>query len=163
MNRKCMTVPSSSPCSSGLEKQRSNYYLFQTLPNGFYVTDALISIIQSYKDTVDVTLDCPQLIKSFLCATLYAPCNNVTGQPLVLCPASCQVLISVFNGSQCQYALTLLKMSSNDQNDQSLLSMILNHVNCTVPETYFFGNTSLGFSNNTCYSLIDVDDTSTGE
>ena len=152
-NRTCIKVPSTSPCGSGLEKQRPNYYLPQTLPNGYYVTDALITLVQTYSGNADITLDCTRLVKSFLCAALYAPCENETGQPLEMCATSCQILQSIFNGSRCQNALNLLRTSSKnpDKWDSTLIG-----INCTDPKSYFFGNASSGFSNNTCYNLIDT-------
>ncbi|KAL5515776.1 hypothetical protein EMCRGX_G000993 [Ephydatia muelleri] len=120
----CHKVPSTSPCGSGLEKQRPNYYLPQTLPNGYYVTDALITLVQTYSE-----------------------------QPLEMCATSCQILQSIFNGSRCQNALNLLRTSSKNPDEWNSTPI---GINCTDPKSYFFGNASSGFSNNTCYNLIDT-------
>ena len=149
-----MKVPSESLCSTGLERLRPNYYVPQTLPNGFYVTDALITLVLNFNSGIDVTSECSLLVKSFLCSALYAPCNNVTEQPLKLCASSCQFLNYVANGSQCQNALRLLRGGSNNP---ELLDNILNQLNCTNTATYFFGDAQYGFSNSSCYDLIQSD------
>ena len=155
-NRTCTIVPSTSPCGSGLEKQRPNYYISQTLPNGYYVTDVLIDLVQAYRGNADITSDCTLLVKSLLCAALYAPCDNTTGQPLEMCITSCQTLQSIFNGFRCQIALKLLLTSSINSGDWN---STFNGINCTNPATYFYGNASMGFSTSTCYSLVDTMET----
>ena len=56
------------------------------------------------------------------------------------------------DGLRCQNekALILATTSSPD-----VLISIINRFNCSDPTTYFFGDTSLGFSNATCYNLMD--------
>ncbi|KAL5515781.1 hypothetical protein EMCRGX_G000998 [Ephydatia muelleri] len=144
----CSKVPSTSSCGRGLEKQRPNYYLPQTLPDGYVITDGYITLVQTYSW---INLECTQLFKSYLCLALYAPCDNKTGQPLEMCTASCQLLRSVVDGLRCQNetALILATTSSPD------VLISINRFNCSDPTTYFFGNASLGFSNATCYNVTD--------
>ena len=147
-----MKVPSASVCSTGLERLRPNYYVPQRLPNKYYITDAIIALFEGFSSGIDVTSECSLLIKSFLCMARYAPCNDATGQPLKMCNSSCQVLKNVFNGSQCQNALQLLRASSFNPEK---LDRVLHQLNCTDPATYFFGDMQFGFSNSSCYDLIN--------
>ena len=149
-NRTCTIVPSTSPCGSGLEKQRPNYYISQTLPNGFYVTDGIVSLIEANSQT---NSECRQILKGFLCGAAYAPCDNKTMQPLEMCPASCQLIRSIIDGFLCQNELASLRTFTNNQD---LLNEILNRFNCSVPTSYFYGDASLGFSNATCYNVTDM-------
>ena len=145
----CIELPKTSKCY-GLQTQRPNYYLPQTLSFGQLFTDDNIVLIMSLS-TSQVPIECKDRIVGVFCTALYPPCDNVTNLPILQCPASCEKYRSTVNDTQCTFLWNYLIKYISIVRVVSLLQQ----VNCSDPSTYYFGDTSNGFSNTSCYSSFN--------
>nr|BAA81717.3 protein tyrosine kinase [Ephydatia fluviatilis] len=149
-NTTCIELPKTSKCY-GLQTQRPNYYLPQTLPFGLSFTDDNIVVLKSFS-TSQVPLGCQERIVGIFCTALYPPCDNATNQPIMQCPSSCEKYQTTVNYTECTFLWNYFLQYTSIGND---IISLLQLVNCSDPSTYYFGDISNGVSSTMCYSSFN--------
>ena len=149
-NTTCIELPKTSRCY-GVQTQRPNYYLPQTLPLGLSFTDENVELV-TYFSTSQVPIECQERIVGIFCTALYYPCDNATNQPIIQCSSSCEKYRTTFDNAECTFLRDYLKAYSSIGD---IIFKLLQQANCSDPSTYYFGDMSNGFSSTQCYSSFN--------
>lgn len=135
---RCSPLRSSHGCFS-LAGRNSPYAYSQVL-----LGETLASSVQAVEHSLQLldSLDdpaCKAMLEHAICVVSRPPCNNQTSYLLPICPRSCMAYNRLRDENRCSN-ISLVE-SANELLDVSalqVLDQVLEHLNCSDVETYYF-------------------------